>query len=378
MIGALAMLLATGCGPSGPTMSEGDAAILDAPLDQLALVLASDHITGAYAVVDLQAHAAVTRIEVTHGDARLRVVGGRAFVINRLQADNLQIVDPLARFGTSAQWSVGPGGNPVDVAVTADGRGFVPLYERAEVAIHDLESGERLGAVDLSAWADDDGLPEPAGAVVAPDGRVLAPLQRLARTRGFVPEPPSRLAVIDPDAAVVVEAPALRLRNPVEPVSMLADGRLAVVAMGAYAEIDEGGVELVDASPPYASEVVAREEDFGGSLTHLATLDGDTLFVVAHLPGADAATQMFDRDTVVFRFVVSTGERREVLATDGPQVGEIALTPEGRLLVCDRTPRAPGLRIFDASTLTELTEAPIDTGLPPLSVAPLSGHAFQP
>ncbi len=128
LLGVLVVLvvMVAGCGADDPARSDGDLAILEAPVERLALVLASDHVSGAYAVVDLQRHEAVTRIELTHGDALLRVEGGLAYVINRLNADNIQVIDPARSFQTTAQLSVGTGTHPSDIAF-AGGRAFVPL-----------------------------------------------------------------------------------------------------------------------------------------------------------------------------------------------------------------------------------------------------------
>ncbi len=366
---AFSLVAAVACDPGGPALSAGDLAILDAPPERLAIVLGSDHDTGAYAVVDLVDHAAVKRIELTHGDAHLRVADdGLAYVINRLNADNVQVVDPSERFRTTAQWSVGPGSNPQDIAVVG-GQAFVPLYARPAVAVHDAATGAAVTEIDLSSLSDADGNPELGGVLASADGRLLVTAQRIDRET-LAPAGGSRLAVIDPGAATLIEDRPLRLPNPGLPPVRLSDGRLLLAAWGAAAAVDGGGVEIVDAEAPYDSEVVVGEEVFGGTLTGLTSIDGDTVFVIASVPraGSDDGLTV---DTVLYRYVASTDERTEVLALPGFSFGDIALTADGLLLVCDRTYEAPGLRIFDASTLEERTAAPIDTGLPPLRVAPL-------
>lgn len=357
------MALLAGCDVATPPRADGDPAILEAPLERLALVVASDDISGAYAVVDLVRMQAIRRIDLTHGDVMLRVDGGLGYIINRKNADNIQVVDPAAGFATIAQWSVGPGSNPADLALS-EGRAFIPLYERPEVAIHDLATGERVGGIDLAELADDDGQPELAGAALTPDGRLLVTAQRLDWST-FTSAGAPLLAVIDPGAASLLDTRELRLPNPALPPVRLADGDLLLAAWDKAVEIDNGGVERVSTRPPYTSEVLVGEEVFGGTITALASLDGDTLFVVAHV--GDLARV----DTVLYRYVVSTQTRTEVLALPGFSFRDISLTRDGLLLACDRSPDAPGLRIFDAGSLRELTSTPIDTGLPPLRVAPL-------
>lgn len=368
MIRAIALLASfAGCAGSTPSRSDGDPAILVASVDQLALVVASDDVSGAYAVVDLERLESVRRIELTHGDVMLRVSGGMGYVINRLSADNVQVVDPAQRFATVAQWSVGPGSNPSDLVVVpgaAGARAFVPLYQWPEVAIHALSDGRRLGAIDLSELADDDGQPELAGAAVAPDGRVLVTAQRLD-WKTFTSQGAALVAVIDPATDSLVDAFELRLPNPALPPVRLDDGDLLLTAWDKAIAIDNGGVERVRATPPYSSEILLTEERVGGTITALASRDGDTLFLVAHIGDLSQV------DTVLFRYVVSADALDEVLRLDGFSFGDIALTDGGLLLVCDRSRKAPGLRVYDAETLAEITTTPIDTGLPPLRVAPL-------
>ena len=44
------------------------------------------------------------------------------------------------------------------------------------------------------------------------------------------------------------------------------------------------------------------------------------------------------------------------------------LSRDGRIFVSDRTPVAPGIRVFRASDHTQITTTPIDVGLPPADI----------
>ena len=70
-------------------------------------------------------------------------------------------------------------------------------------------------------------------------------------------------------------------------------------------------------------------------------------------------------DNSVVAFDAGTGTKTaDVVAVTG-FIPSLAVDAQDRLLVPDRTPTAPGVRIFETSTHTEVTTAPIDVGLPP-------------
>jgi hypothetical protein len=110
-------------------------------------------------------------------------------------------------------------------------------------------------------------------------------------------------------------------------------------------------------------ETLATEAELGGNLggafSAVAVLGDTRLFVIVSDAFWSTAVKSYD---------LATGAVRLVDQGDGFVHADLAIQG-ARLLVADRTLAAPGIRLFDAATAAELTNAPISTGLPPFSMA---------
>lgn len=370
------MLLSAACAGSPPGDGTPPVGVLypdpELGFDRKVVVVSTDYQSGSYAVLDLDLMEAAPDLGPAHPDAVARVAGDQPVVVNRQGADSLQPLDPEAAFAVAAQLSVGNGANPQDVAIVG-GAAWVPRYAMAQLGIFDLEGGAALGEVDLSPFADGDGLPEAVAVTVVGDYLYVL-LQRLDQGGTWLPTGVGLLAIVDPTAWELVDADPdvegvnaipLGFGNPVDRPLLLPDGRLAVLTQGSYTEVGDGAIEVIDLNPPYARQVVVTEDQVGGSVTFFATLAGERWFVVvneAREPGT------FDVATVL-KSVDAQGEVVELLRTEGYDLADIAVTGAGELLVADRRAGAAGVRVFDARTLEEITAAPISVGLAPFSLA---------
>src|SRR4029077_4295592 len=130
----------------------------------------------------------------------IRVSGGMVFVVNRFLGDNIQRLDPAQALRTRFQCSTGNGSNPHDLVVVAPDKAYVTRYDRPELCVVDPSVSDcdhfRTGVIDLSAFADGDGLPEMDQMAVV-EGRLFVTVERLDRRRGSAPTAPTRLCVID-------------------------------------------------------------------------------------------------------------------------------------------------------------------------------------
>lgn len=172
------------------------------------LVVASasdDYSAGGLAVVPETGDPPVD-VTSLHGDALVTTVGPVVVAINRLGMDTVRRYDVL---GGPPTWEVSTerGSNPQAVAAAA-GRWLVTRYEAPEAWVLDPETGNVLGVVDLSAEADDDGIPEMSSAVAEED-LVLVALQRLDRDRDWTADPEGRVAVVDPVQRSIVRVVAV-------------------------------------------------------------------------------------------------------------------------------------------------------------------------
>jgi hypothetical protein len=97
----------------------------------VAFVVTTDFSTGSYSVVDLASLTPFNDLNPggIHSDAIARYdpTTARVYVVNRLGADSIQVVDPQQGFITppGAELSVGNGSNPQDIVVLSPDKASV-------------------------------------------------------------------------------------------------------------------------------------------------------------------------------------------------------------------------------------------------------------
>jgi len=213
---------------------------------------------GAYGVLD-PGGAWVQEGSQSAADAVGACAGPWLLIVNRFLADNLQFVDPTSG-ATVAQYSTGNGTNPHG-AVFVGAEAWIPLYETPYVLVADWATGAEIARVDLSAWADADGIPE-VDALFGADDLLWASLQRMDRST-WRPAGGSVLLGIDPTTREVVTEIPLPLDNPTGGWTVVDDVAWSG-AIGAYETDDalalDGGVLAVDLAIGTASTILSEAE----------------------------------------------------------------------------------------------------------------------
>ncbi len=246
------------CAPADP-----EPVVIPSDARLVVATASDDYSAGGLAVVP-EGHSALVDVTSLHGDAVVTTVGPVVVAINRLGMDSVRRYDEL---GAAPTWEVSTerGSNPHAVAAAA-GFWLVTRYEETEAWVLDPQSGERLGAVDLAAEADLDGIPE-MSSVVAEGDLVLVGLQRLDRDRGWTADPEGRVAVVDP-----VERSVVRVL-PVGPNPVLAphpDG-------GAIAACEDG-LWRVNANGTTSGPV--RPQGLDGAIGALTVADDGSTYAI--------------------------------------------------------------------------------------------------
>jgi DNA-binding beta-propeller fold protein YncE len=333
-----------------------------------AVIVTTDFETGLLATVGVRPpHRVAHPATPIHSDAVVRVAGDRVYVVNRFGGDNLQVLDPAHGLATLLQCSTGPGSNPHDVAVLAPDKAYVTRYDAKDLWVVDPAAascaGFRRGTVDLSPWADADGIPEMDQMALVGD-RLFVSVERLDRTRRFAPAGRSLLVVLDTASDAVVGVVELSGANAFGDASGLArepgSGNLVVNEAGDIMRTGDGGLERVDPFTLTAEgHFFVTESQLGGNITD---------FVLVSPTKAYAIVIDDQLRNIVLAFDPSQGVVTRRLLTRLQYLPDIALAPDGILWVADDGLPAPGIRLFDPRDDRQLTRAAIDVGLPPFSI----------
>lgn len=340
-------------------------------------VVTSDFSTGSTALLRAGAEQADVNLFGVHSDAVVRYRDGRIYVINRLGQDNIIALDAADPRTPLTQFSVGNGTNPQDIEVVAPDKAYVALYERSELLIVDPRSGTERGRIDLSAFADGDGLPEVAR-IARVGTRLYLSCQRLDRNGTWGPADDSFLIVVDVDSDALIDTDAardgvqgIRLSSP-NPNDVVVVGQRIVVSSSAHFGDRLGGIEVIDTERNRSLGRIIGEELLGGDLNAIALVDGERGFAIV----SDETFANYVRPFNLLKG--SVGPALEGLS--GGYLPDIAVDGD-RLIVADQgsfaDPSSAGLKVFDVDS-GQLVQGPISTGLPPVSIAVLSDAEPRP
>jgi hypothetical protein len=335
-----------------------------APPQQFAFVVVTDFQTGSFGTVAVGEPRTVTQASPSrsiNGDAVARTHGGLVYVINRYGADNIQVLDPAHGFATVLQCSTGAGSNPQDMAFVSSNKAYVTLL--AEKSLLIVKPAARadcadfvLGSIDLSAYADADGIPDMSQLAIV-GNRLYVSLQRL--DQNFAPAEAGAIVVIDTATDTVASVISLTGENPFAQTSGLTvdNGALVVAEAGKFG-VNDGGLERVDLVSGTAQGFFITEADLGGDINDFVLVSDHLGYALVSKPDYTTTLEAFDP---VERTVTQT------LITGG-NLADIELDDRGELFVADRDRSTPGIRVFRGSDGTQLTTAPLDLGLPPFSI----------
>ncbi|MEW6755776.1 MAG: FlgD immunoglobulin-like domain containing protein [Candidatus Latescibacterota bacterium] len=353
VLATLVLALATGTALAGPGV----------------LVVTSDYETGSLSLLPADAEALQVDLLTVHGDAVAQYRQGLVYVLNRLGQDNVLVLEPARLDAPLRQFSVGNGANPQDIEVAGLGKAYVSRLGSTSVLVVDPGTGEARGEVDLSPFADADGLPEMAEMALVGD-RLYVACQRIDRDNNWAPVGDSYVAVIDTATDALVDQDAaqpgvqgIRLAS-ANPGSLVPAGsRLLVSCSGAFGVAD-GGIEAVDLESGQASLLIG-EEALGGDVTSLAMVTVRRGYVV--ISDANFANSVRPVD-------LETGQVGAPLERHSGGYTPSLVTDGERLYVADRgsftDAGAAGLLVYDAGD-GSLLAGPLYTGLPPASLAVL-------
>ncbi|MBM4118225.1 T9SS type A sorting domain-containing protein [bacterium] len=340
-------------------------------------VVCTDYVTGKFSVCEADVPwTATPDVATIHSDAVGRAHGGRVYIVNRLGADNLQVLDPAQDFATLHEFSTGTATNPQGVAFSPDGsKAYLPRQNADDVLVMDPETGEWLDTIDLSAWADADGSCE-VGDCIAVGDRLFVAILRLNRNLYWTPVGDSYLAVIDMTTDTLVDcapgtpgvqAIALAGKNPSWELSRA--GELILCSCVGFYGLADGGVELVDPAALASLGYCVTESALGGDVGDAVWVSETRAYAIVTDTNGVTRVKAFNPSTGGGVWVVAPGT--------GYVYTDMELDAAGELFLADRTPGAEGLRVYLAETGEALGHR-IPVGLAPFDVVmPAAGTAAE-
>jgi len=231
------------------------------------VVATTNYSTGALATVDLGSGCVQDRHSSRlGGDPLLVSVGDQLAVVLRGDGDVIRLYEPGSWRSPTREIAVPVGSNIHDVFVRDD-RLFATAYDGAELLVYDLASEHWLTGVDLSPYADEDGLPE-ADRVHGTEAGLMVALQRLNRDDGWS-SGEGRILTVDTERLEVVAEQATG------PSPKLFEDR---VLSGVYGSLD-GALETLE------GEVLLTELDEGFDFAVYGARDGLSLLAGSTLEG---------------------------------------------------------------------------------------------
>jgi len=263
--------------------------------DQTAVIatVAADYSSGAHSVVSVDPAGGPRTVQnnlapTPISDITVAAHGDHFYRIERFQADNVTKfsvatpADPIWQFSTMEPGEEGTS-NPYDLVFVDDQKAYLIRYGKTTAWIVNPsaadQAGFKIGELDLSAYADSDGIPEMITGVIA-DGKLFIALQRLDRGNGFVPSNDGYVAVFDTatDTEIDTGTP-----NP----EGLPGIQLPIRNLGGIQYLEENDSVFVQGVGDYGSSWTGRNPEYSGGIVRIDPVTYNVALVVDDGDAAD-------------------------------------------------------------------------------------------
>jgi hypothetical protein len=268
----------------------------------------------------------------------------------------------LARFDVTEPGFPAAKSDPADVALAPDGSLWVTRYLQSTLLVLEPD-GTRRRTIDLSSF-DDDGNPQMT-AIAIDSGRAIVALEKLDDTDKFL-KTKTKGSLVSIDLATYAVTPLLDLpaKTPREKFVRGPDGALYIACIGGPENATpdhDAALVRIDLEKKTATKVLDGPT-IGGFVTAFDMADGVTGYaIVAAFDG--------DNPTRLVTFDVATGAVGATWATSAGYYFWDVAAVGSQVLLADRTPEVPGLRILSRSDGARLGH--VRTRLPPIEMVVL-------
>ena len=147
------------------------------PVDWHVLLSTTDYTTGALSRIEADGSLTDGFLGIS-SDTAVRTDHGHVYLLQRSSENTVSMYRPGAYDAPEVEFSTGDGSNPTGAALCGS-KILVSRQITGDIGAYDPTTGFAVGAIDLSAWADDDGSAEPDAIFVAPNGAAYVTLLQL-------------------------------------------------------------------------------------------------------------------------------------------------------------------------------------------------------
>jgi hypothetical protein len=344
-------------------------------------VISSDFSSGGrFSVLNADIQLATPSFVNVHSDAVIRYIGGKIIIINRLNRDNIQILNPELGFLTEREFSTGKGTNPQDIAFVSKSKAYISLYNSRNLLIINPETGLKTGQLDLGNYAETsstggsgtDGFPE-MHQMFLEENKLFLQLQRLDRNdlSGFpAPNTNSLLLEIDTNTDTVVATYSTPVANPITQIQKITYRGESFLAMGLSGRLGflsqlDGGIYLFQLNTrQFLQSPILSESNLGGDILNFVIKSETEGFVFS-----------LDRNfnKTIWKWNPLTNEKTNIVEyypSSFGNLGGLALSRSGKLYVGAANFERPGVNIYDTNPAQplKLNSLPIDVGLRPFDL----------
>ncbi|EMY77201.1 hypothetical protein LEP1GSC060_2009 [Leptospira weilii serovar Ranarum str. ICFT] len=337
---------------------------------------------GRFKVINPTLFYAYPGLTPIHSDAVARFGNGKVYVLNRLNRDSIQVLDPNYGFVTISELSLGFKVNPADMEFASASKAYVSLYGSSRLLIVDPTYMTITASIDLARYAEPfslggspDGIPEMSGLKIVGDSLFVC-VQRLDRNDPsgyFPPNTTSLLLEVSITTDEVVGVYTFPSSNPVgkpQLVELFGEPHLVIATparMGFQSRIDGGVSAFRLSTKSFISRFIYSEVVAGGDILSVQVKSNSVGYVAVLDSGFTKTLQGFNP---------STGERTSTLLTIpssyDASLSSILLASDKILYVGNTQFQQPGVTMFDTERENALlTPTPISVDLQPYDIIEL-------
>jgi|GEM_PF-356866 len=310
---------------------------------------APDFGSGVHAILDVEKPRAVQdNLLPTISDIKMAAQGAFFYRIARFNGDSVTKfaasapATPIWQYSTMDDQDSMATSNPQSMIFASSNKAYIPRFGSNKMWVVNPQTttaaGFKTDSVDLSAYADADGLPEMTQGVVV-NGKLFLILQRMDQDNGWIPQD-AYLAVIDTATNVEIDTKTdsgnlkgipLPVKNPWNIVYK--NGKVYVNGVGSYPSWDgtpadySGGIVSVDPST-YAVEMIVDDGDDTthpyGNISGMTVVSATKGYFISYAGWGDNSLYSFNPTTGIVSetpiAAFSGGDNIAALGVDGSEM----------------------------------------------------------